>query len=45
MAALLVRRPFVGYALTLGLGSACMFAYISGSTFVIQDVHEMSAGQ
>ncbi|KKO50810.1 multidrug effflux MFS transporter [Paenibacillus sp. DMB20] len=35
---LLRDRSFMGYALTQGLVSAGMFAYISGSPFVIQDL-------
>ncbi|MBE1537409.1 multidrug effflux MFS transporter [Actinomadura algeriensis] len=40
---LLTDRPFTGYVLTLGLSFAAMFAYISGSPFVLQDVYGMSA--
>ncbi|GAA4214240.1 multidrug effflux MFS transporter [Actinocatenispora rupis] len=36
-------RGFVGYALTGGLVFAAMFAYISGSSFVLQDVYGLSA--
>ncbi|MWC27146.1 multidrug effflux MFS transporter [Paenibacillus sp. MMS18-CY102] len=35
---LLRDRSFMGYALTQGLITAAMFAYISGSPFVIQDL-------
>ncbi|MCZ8511905.1 multidrug effflux MFS transporter [Paenibacillus filicis] len=35
---LLRDRSFMGYALSQGLVSAAMFAYISGSPFVIQDL-------
>jgi len=36
---LLRDRQLVGYALASGLGFATMFAYISGSSFVIQDIY------
>ena len=39
---LLRDRSFVGYALSAGLSFAAMFAYISGSTFVLQEVHGLS---
>lgn len=42
-AALLGERRFVGYALTSGLIFAALFAYISGSSFVLQDVYGLSA--
>lgn len=43
---LLVRdRTFDGYALTGGLAFAAMFAYISGSSFVLQDIYGLSAQQ
>ncbi len=32
-------RRFTGYALALALGFAAMFAYISGSPFVLQDIY------
>lgn len=35
-------RVFVGYALALGFVMAGMFAYISGSPFVLQNVYEAS---
>lgn len=39
----LVRdRGFTGYALTGGLAFAAMFAYISGSSFVLQDIFGLS---
>ncbi|HEY3502367.1 MAG TPA: multidrug effflux MFS transporter [Actinocatenispora sp.] len=41
--ALVVDRRFVGYALTGGLVFAAMFAYISGSSFVLQEVYGLSA--
>lgn len=37
-AGLLVHRHFMGYALAGGIGTAGMFAYISGSAFVFIDV-------
>lgn len=39
---LLANRQFVGYGLTLGLMFASIFAYISGSAFVLQDVYHLS---
>jgi DHA1 family bicyclomycin/chloramphenicol resistance-like MFS transporter len=36
-------RVFAGYALSGGLAFAAMFAYISGSSFVLQDVYGISA--
>ncbi|MCO1578488.1 multidrug effflux MFS transporter [Crossiella sp. SN42] len=39
---LLRDRAFVGYVLTSGLTMAAMFAYISGSPFVIQDLYGAS---
>ncbi|MQA08585.1 MAG: Bcr/CflA family efflux MFS transporter [Pseudonocardiaceae bacterium] len=39
---LLADRSFVGYALSGALAFATMFAYISGSSFVLQDVFGMS---
>ena len=39
----LVRdRPFMGYALSAGLTFAAMATYISGSPFVLQDIHGVS---
>jgi DHA1 family bicyclomycin/chloramphenicol resistance-like MFS transporter len=39
----LVRdRPFVGYCLSAGLTFAAMATYISGSPFVLQDIHGVS---
>jgi len=39
----LVRDPvFVAYAFSQGLVSAAMFAYISGSPFVLQDIYGLS---
>ncbi|MFF5205907.1 multidrug effflux MFS transporter [Streptosporangium sp. NPDC000396] len=39
---LVADRAFAGYALSSGLAFAAMFAYISGSPFVIQDVYGLS---
>jgi MFS transporter, DHA1 family, multidrug resistance protein len=39
---LIVDRRFMGYALAQGFVFACMFAYISGSPFVIQDIYGAS---
>jgi DHA1 family bicyclomycin/chloramphenicol resistance-like MFS transporter len=39
---LLTTRTFVGYALSCGLGYAAMFAYISGSSFVLQGIYGLS---
>lgn len=39
---LLTDRGFVAYALSCGLAFAAMFAYISGSPFVIQDIYGLS---
>lgn len=39
---LLLDRYFVGYALTSGLAFAGMFAYISASPFVLQDIYKVS---
>jgi MFS transporter, DHA1 family, multidrug resistance protein len=39
----LVRdRPFLGYSLSAGLTFAAMATYISGSPFVLQDIHGVS---
>lgn len=35
-------RLFIGYALAGGLSFAAMFAYISGSSFVLQDIYGVS---
>ncbi|MEV1289383.1 multidrug effflux MFS transporter [Micromonospora sp. NPDC049679] len=43
MRLLLADRVFVGYTLTQGLAFAALFAYISGSSFVFQDVFGISA--
>jgi DHA1 family bicyclomycin/chloramphenicol resistance-like MFS transporter len=39
---LLADRTFTGYALIGGLGFAAMFAYIAGSSFVLQDIFRVS---
>lgn len=39
---LLTDRLFMGYALTQGLVFAGMFAYISGSPFVLQEIYSIS---
>ncbi len=39
---LLTNRAFVGYALSCGLAFASMFAYISGSPFVLQTIYGLS---
>jgi DHA1 family bicyclomycin/chloramphenicol resistance-like MFS transporter len=39
---LLADRAFTGYALAGGFGFAAMFAYISGSPFVLQDSYRLS---
>jgi len=39
---LLRDRPFMGYVLSAGLTFAAMAAYISGSPFVLQDIHGVS---
>ncbi|MBE1488955.1 multidrug effflux MFS transporter [Plantactinospora soyae] len=44
MWALLTDRIYLGYVLTQGLAFAALFAYISGSSFVIQNVFALSAG-
>ncbi|HEX6342509.1 multidrug effflux MFS transporter [Umezawaea sp.] len=44
-ARLFTQRSFVGYALASGLMFAAMFAYISGSSFALQDVYGLSPQQ
>jgi MFS transporter, DHA1 family, multidrug resistance protein len=39
---LLAQRSFLGYALTAALAFGALFAYISGSSFVLQDVYGLS---
>lgn len=43
MGRLLGRRPFVGYVLTLAFSAAALFTYISGSSFVFEDLYDFSA--
>ncbi|MCU7821327.1 Bcr/CflA family multidrug efflux MFS transporter [Kitasatospora sp. DSM 101779] len=42
---LLADRRFTGYALSAGSAFAAMFAYISGSSFVLQQVYGLDAQQ
>ncbi|MYL21577.1 Bcr/CflA family efflux MFS transporter [Halobacillus litoralis] len=42
---LIKDRTFMGYVLSKGFIMSGMFAYISGSTFVLQEVYELSAQQ
>ncbi len=44
-AALLRDRVFTGYALTVGLAFSAMFAYISGSSFVLQHTYGLSPSE
>ncbi len=39
---LLTQRSFLGYALTAGLAFGALFAYISGSPFVFQEIYGLS---
>lgn len=39
---LLSNSAFMGYAITQGLMMAAMFAYISGSSFVLQEIYEVT---
>jgi DHA1 family bicyclomycin/chloramphenicol resistance-like MFS transporter len=41
-AGLLRNRAFLGYALTVAFAYASLFGYISGSSFVLQDVYGLS---
>jgi DHA1 family bicyclomycin/chloramphenicol resistance-like MFS transporter len=43
MRRLLTQRSFLGYALTAGLAFGALYAYISGSPFVLQDIYGQSA--
>ncbi|SEQ00324.1 multidrug effflux MFS transporter [Piscibacillus halophilus] len=36
------HRRYMGFALVQGFASAAMFAYISGSSFILQDIFEIS---
>ncbi|WP_028661838.1 Bcr/CflA family multidrug efflux MFS transporter [Saccharomonospora saliphila] len=42
---LLRDRVFLGYTLTVGLAFAAMFTYISGSSFVLQDLYGLSPSE
>ena len=42
MRSLLTQRSFLGYALTAALAFGALFAYISGSPFVFQDIYGLS---
>jgi len=42
---LLKDRGFMGFVLTQGFIMASMFAYISGSSFVLQEIYELSVGE
>ncbi len=42
---LVTDRSFIGYAAALGLSIAAMFAYISGSPFVLQEIYGVSPQQ
>jgi DHA1 family bicyclomycin/chloramphenicol resistance-like MFS transporter len=42
MATLLRDRWFVGHALAGGLGFGALFAYIAGSSFVLEDIYDVS---
>ncbi|MBV9659979.1 MAG: multidrug effflux MFS transporter [Acidimicrobiales bacterium] len=44
MASVVRDRVFVGYALTCGLATGGAFAYVAGSSFVLQDVYRLSPG-
>ncbi|CAM2821990.1 multidrug effflux MFS transporter [Saccharomonospora xinjiangensis] len=44
-ATLLRDRVFIGFALTIGLAFAAMFAYISGSSFVLQHDYGLSPSE
>ncbi|MEU9151347.1 multidrug effflux MFS transporter [Streptomyces sp. NPDC048417] len=43
MGALLAGRTFMGYVLVVALVSAAMFTYISGSSFVFENLHGVSS--
>jgi DHA1 family bicyclomycin/chloramphenicol resistance-like MFS transporter len=43
MGTLLGRRAFMGYVLVIALVSAALFAYISGSSFVFENLHGVSS--
>ncbi|WP_405665921.1 multidrug effflux MFS transporter [Streptomyces sp. NBC_01166] len=43
MGALLGNRAFMGYVCVLGFSGAALFAYISGSSFVFENLHGVSS--
>ncbi|MEU6140544.1 multidrug effflux MFS transporter [Streptomyces sp. NPDC047081] len=43
MGGLLARRTFMGYVFALALVSAALFTYISGSSFVFENLHGVSS--
>ncbi|GAB3586935.1 hypothetical protein GCM10027445_66420 [Amycolatopsis endophytica] len=43
MGSLARTAPFLGFSLVLGLASAALFTYISGSSFVFESLHGVSA--
>jgi Bcr/CflA subfamily drug resistance transporter len=43
MGSLLTRRTFMGYVLAIASVSAALFAYISGSSFVFENLHGVSS--
>ncbi|MCX4767792.1 multidrug effflux MFS transporter [Streptomyces sp. NBC_01275] len=43
MGSLLARRTFMGYVLVIALVSAALFTYISGSSFVFENLHGVSS--
>lgn len=45
MGHLLGRRPFLGYTLTLSFSAAALFTYIAGSSFVFENLYDVSATQ
>ena len=42
MRSLLTQRSFLGYALTAALAFGALFAYITGSPFVLQEIYGLS---
>ncbi|MFJ9926330.1 MFS transporter, DHA1 family, bicyclomycin/chloramphenicol resistance protein [Streptomyces misionensis] len=45
MRSLLAERSFLGYVLVFSFANVALFSYISGSSFVFQDVYKLSATQ
>ncbi|MET7475594.1 multidrug effflux MFS transporter [Streptomyces sp. NPDC005648] len=43
MGTLLTRRAFMGYVFALALSAAALFTYISGSSFVFENLHGVSS--